>query len=433
MNTDVYSITAADLAAGAAQGLPDELRTDTHLIYNSPGSLDFNSPGASSFGVKRAALAIPGSIMLLISPACCGRNTAALSGPRYADRCAYLELDENDIVTGKHLAKIPAAVAAFVASRPTPPSAVSLCITCVDALLGTDMERVARRCAERVHLPVIPCYMYALTRESNLPPMVYVRESIYKQLQPRRKDSRAVNILGFFTELAPDCELFELLRSIGIRHVRSLAGCRTYAEFEQLAEANFNLLLTGEVRSSAAWMERELHIPAIELKRVYSLAQVDNQYKGLGHVLGTGFATERYRAEAERAIAALTRLLASRNKKPRLAVGSQLNADPFELSASLIATGLDVDEIFGIPQPEDSFYIKKIAAASPATRIYTALSPSMLNFDREHSDITLAMGTDAIYYHPQAIPLSWNDEAQPFGYQGIALLYKKLREALTNE
>ena len=432
MNTDVYSITAANLAAESAQGLPDELRTDTHLIYNSPGSLDFNSPGASSFGVKRAALAIPGSIMLLISPACCGRNTAALSGPRYAGRCAYLELDENDIVTGKHLAKIPAAVAAFVASRPVPPSAVSLCITCVDALLGTDMERVARRCAERVHLPVIPCYMYALTRESSLPPMVYVRESIYKQLQPRQKDSRAANILGFFTTLAPDCELFELLHGIGIKQIRSLGSCRTYAEFERLAEANFNLVLSGEVRSSAAWMEHELQIPAIELKRVYSLNQVDNQYKGLGHVLGTEFDTERYRAEAEQAIAALTRL-ASRNKKTRLAVGSQLNADPFELASSLIAVGLDVAEIFGTPQPEDAFYLKKIAAASPATRIYTALSPSMLNFDREHSSVTLAIGTDAIYYHPRAIPLSWNDEAQPFGYQGITLLYKKLLEALTND
>ena len=35
----------------------------------------------------------------------------------------------------------------------------------VDALLGTDMERVCRKAEEAAGLPVKPCYMYALTRE----------------------------------------------------------------------------------------------------------------------------------------------------------------------------------------------------------------------------------------------------------------------------
>ena len=45
------------------------------------------------------------------------------------------------------------------------PSVVMVCITCVDALLGTDMERVCRKAEEKAGLPVRPCYMYALTRE----------------------------------------------------------------------------------------------------------------------------------------------------------------------------------------------------------------------------------------------------------------------------
>lgn len=62
-----------------------------------------------------------------------------------------------------------------------------ICITCVDALLGTDMERVCRKAEEKVDIPVRPCYMYALTREGRKPPMVHVRQSLYSSLSHRRK------------------------------------------------------------------------------------------------------------------------------------------------------------------------------------------------------------------------------------------------------
>ena len=84
-----YFITAQERAA--QNTIPANLRTDTQLIYNSPAALDFNSPGAQGFGVKRAGLALPGSIMLLISPACCGRNTAALAAPPDAQGASYGE------------------------------------------------------------------------------------------------------------------------------------------------------------------------------------------------------------------------------------------------------------------------------------------------------------------------------------------------------
>ncbi len=50
--------------------------------------------------------------MLIVSPGCCGRNTSVLSSMRaYQDRFYYLLMDETDIVTGRHLKKIPKAVA----------------------------------------------------------------------------------------------------------------------------------------------------------------------------------------------------------------------------------------------------------------------------------------------------------------------------------
>ena len=58
-----YFITAEELAArlDGKQAMPDELRTDAHLICNTPAAIDFNSPGAQGFGVKRAGSASPTS------------------------------------------------------------------------------------------------------------------------------------------------------------------------------------------------------------------------------------------------------------------------------------------------------------------------------------------------------------------------------------
>ena len=61
--------------------------------------------------------------------------------------------------------KIPKAVKEICDCCEKKPSVVMICITCVDALLGTDMERVCRKAEEKVDIPVRPCYMYALTRE----------------------------------------------------------------------------------------------------------------------------------------------------------------------------------------------------------------------------------------------------------------------------
>lgn len=85
--TKAFYITAAELAQKGKDNIPDELLSAKHLIYSSPATLAFNSPGAQGFGVKRAGLAVPNSVMLLVAPACCGRNTTMLSAESgYGDR-----------------------------------------------------------------------------------------------------------------------------------------------------------------------------------------------------------------------------------------------------------------------------------------------------------------------------------------------------------
>ena len=98
MGKNAYFITAKELAALGRDRIPEELISASHLIYSSPATLAFNSPGAQGFGVKRAGLAVPGSVMLLVAPRCCGRNTSALGNDSaYADRFFYLLLRQRNL------------------------------------------------------------------------------------------------------------------------------------------------------------------------------------------------------------------------------------------------------------------------------------------------------------------------------------------------
>lgn len=423
-----FYITAKALAEKGWKNTPDELLSAEHLIYSSPATLAFNSPGAQGFGVKRAGLAIPGSVMLLVAPACCGRNTAMLSSIGYSERFFYLLLDDTDIVTGRHLSKIPKAVKEICEACEEKPSAVMICITCVDALLGTDMERVCRKCEEYADVPTVPCYMYALTREKKLPPMASVRNSVYSLLKPQKRKSDEANIMGFFSPLSDSCELYEMLKKAGIKKVREISRCRTFDEYSEMSRANFSLVLNAEARYAAQEMEKKLGIPSIELVRMYQLDKIQNQYRLLGSAIGVDFEDEKYFFKAKNTIESFY----DKYGDVTFSVGECVNADPFELALALVKYGFKVTEIFGTVTERNFIFVKRLSEKSPDTKIYSNLSPTMMWYQNDNS-VDLCIGMDALYYHNGLPGVEFNDEIQPFGYDGLTSLFEQLDKALSEK
>lgn len=430
MESQSYYIRAEELAEKGKNGIPQELVSHKNLIYSSPATLAYNSPGALGFGVKRAGLAVPDSVMLLVAPGCCGRNTTMLGGEAsYAERFFYLLMDETDIVTGRHLYKIPAAVQEVVDSLDKKPSAVMICITCVDALLGTDMERVCKKAKEKCGVPVVPCYMYALTREGRVPPMTAVRKSIYSLLTKREKNPQTVNILGEFAPLMEDTELYELLHKVGIKQINEIARCKTFEEYEQMAEANFNLVINPEANLAAEDIYKRLDIPSISLARVYQIDKIHRQYQLLSSATGLNFDDTAYYEEAEKKL----KNFMQQYKNLRVAIGECLNANAFELALALLRYGCQVEEIYATVTKENFIYIRKIAELSPDTRIYTNVSPTMLHYHAGEKRVDITIGTDAGYYQPGVPNVPWNEEIIPFGYKGLCQLLEKIRDCLQTE
>ena len=424
MNKAFY-ITMKELAGRGIDDLPDELVSNRHMIYSSPATLDFNSPGAKGFGVKRAGLVIPESVMLLVAPGCCGRNTALLNELGYNEKFFYLLLDDTDIVTGRYLRKIPKACAEITEELDYTPSAIMICVTCVDALLGTDMERVCRSSTEAAGVPCVPAYMYALTREKRLPPMGLARKTIYSLLEPQKRHSNECNIMGFFSPLEDSCEIYELLHRAGMKQVREVGRCKTFEEYKQLSRANFNIVLNPEARAAAQDMQQRLGIPFIELVRLYRLDKIRNQYRLFGQAVGAEIDDGDFYDEAFDTVSAF------REKYGALsfAVGECLNADSFELALALAEYGFKVAEIYGTVGERNFVFVKKLAEVSPDTRVYSNLSPTMLGYERD-TDIDICIGSDAGYYHKDLPSVPWSEEEQPFGYRAVTLLFERLDKAI---
>ena len=182
-------------------------------------------------------------------------------------------------------------------------------------------------------------------------------------------------------------------------------------------------------RPPAADLQKRLGIPSIELARLYQTDKIANQYRLLGQAVGAEFDDAVFRERAEQAISSFR----DRFGRRTFAVGEWLNADPFELSLSLIRNGFDVSEIYGTVGGSNFVYIRKIAALSPGTKIYSNLSPSMMFYDGSDSTCDTVIGRDAMYYHPGLPGVAWNEERQPFGYAGVAALFDALGKALSEQ
>ncbi|MBO5610261.1 MAG: oxidoreductase [Eubacterium sp.] len=435
--TNAFYKTTKELAELGLEGLPSEMKSSDHLIYSSPATLYFNSPGAKGFGVKRAGLAVPESVMLLVSPGCCGRNTSLFRvEPQYRDRFFFLMLDDTDIVTGRHLTKIPQAAEEVLASLSMPseaeikkPSAIMICITCVDALLGTDMERVCRKVTEKTGVPAVACYMYALTREKRLPPMAAVRTSVYSLLEKREKRSSVdMNIMGYFTPLFDSSELYDLMKGIGIKNIHELARCKTMEEYHELSNANFSLVLNPEARAAAQDMQERLGIPFIELLRLYRTDKIHNQYKLLGQALGAEIKDEDYYQKARKTIDDFKEKYGALS----FSVGEIQNGDPIEMSLMLVEEGFKVKEIFATVGELNFRFLKRLSELSPDTKVYSNLSPTMMNYEIGGAP-DVYIGSDVKYYHPEVPGIEWCDDNQPFGYDAVIKLFEGLDSALAEE
>ncbi len=395
-----------------------------------PNCLHYCPPSSGGWGIIRVGLLVPESAMLFVSPAGCGRH-GAVAGIQlgFKKRLSFLYLDEMDVVTGQHMENIPQAVAEILATTRPRPKAMLICATCIDDLLGSDYDGLARQLEAEQGIPVRICHMDPIAMDGKTPPTFTVQETIYDFLQPSSEKEQAVNIIGNFAPIDAESEFYEVLAAAGVSEVRHIAACAGLEEFQLMSRATHNLLIKPDGRLAVRQMEEKLGIPYCFAPVAYGLDTIAQTYRTLEEFLGVELCPERYREEAQEAIRSYQHALGPLS----VAVGSTANASPFELARALTEYGFRVRYIFAdLILDFDLEHVEWIKCHTPDIKVFTNVHPTMVDFLNQGLTADLAVGFDAGYFCSGAKTVPLSLDSQPYGYQGVLTLFREILRALEN-
>jgi len=385
--------------------------------------LHYNGPGSTGFGVKRTAMLLPESAMLMVSPMGCGRSGSVVAEKfGFADRMFYLNLDDRSVASGAYLERIPEAVKTIAGLGTF--KAVLICMTCIDALTGTDLEGIGRSAARAAGIRVATTFMDPIVRDGRFGPMVQVRQAIAGCFEGGEPQPGAVNVLGTFAPVPAQSELAQVLRGAGIDSVRTAAGCRTFGELEQMGRSRCNLVIHHQAAACGEDLEKRLGMPFIRLLTAFGPEQIAADYARLGAFLGAQLRTDRYAESARRA---LERFSADFSGK-RIAVGEAVCGSPFDIAAALVSAGIRVPFVFrDMVLPSDGAAIRRLRALAPDTPVYSGVDPGTFTASRSLPQADMALGLDAGYFLKNAVSVAWPFEETHFGFDALVSLLALLR------
>lgn len=381
--------------------------------------LHFNGPGASGFGVKRTAMLLPESVMLLAAPSCCGRH-ATVTGSKtgFDDRMYYLQITERDLVTGKYLKRIPEAAEIIAEQKP---EAIFLSMTCVDAVMGTDIDRIARAIEERTSIRTVGSFMDPIARESRKSPMASVRRAIMSCLEKRPHDEKAVNIIGDFVPLDKGSDLYDCFRIKGYEKIRQISACHTFKEYSRMSETSLNVVIDPHAVEAAKDMEKKLGIPFVHIRNVYGPDRIRTELGKLG------YENEEKKMYAEKRL----ETFCQKYNDKGFAIGEAVNGNSLELALTLLEYGADVRYVLkNIITPYDMEQIKNICLIRPDLKVYSGVHPSVNGAELEPADVSI--GLDAGYLSSESSSVCWNMEKPYLGYSNLLALLDETEERIRN-
>lgn len=248
----------------------------THLSYSVPEGRR-----------KKRILRIPESQSLYVCPQSCARRQAirALRNGE-ADRMAFLQLSQADLVSGDYEGLVGEAVAQLLEALPKPPRVIQVYVNCVDDFVGTDGETLVAGLREQ-----FPDVRFSLSHINPIAVDVQadfvgkMHAGLYGLLeQPERQDA-GVSVFGSFEPLPAETELHAALSAAGAGPVRHIAACDTFAEYQQLAASAVALSVARGGEQTARDVAQRFGMSFLSWRPTYSIAEVDARYRELAAAL----------------------------------------------------------------------------------------------------------------------------------------------------
>lgn len=397
-------------------------------------TLNYISPAHGGWGQVRMCLLVPESHMLFVCPFACGRHGglgAVLNGQK--DRVSYLYIKESDIIEG-YDEKIIEACDCLLEELDYRPKAVITFVTCLDDLIGTDHDAILEELNlkyDDVRFQV--CHMNPIQLGGKNPPTPSNYRQMLDFLEPSEKKENTVNVIGNFVRIGEASELYRVLKHAGISEVNQLCSLKEYEEFEEMAKAKYNIVVSPIAKKAAKHLEKKLGIPSVTALVSYDFLKIKLAYDNIYETLDIAENKQYdFEDDIQTAKDAIESTLSVIGDTP-VVIDSSAVKKPFELANTLLCYGFNVQMVFANEfVDDDKRYYKKIKEEYSHINVINNVHPENLVADHR-LDTSIAIGFEAAHLCGSKCVLNFFNDETMYGYYGITHLMELIQEAYSQE
>ncbi len=403
-------------------------------------TLCYTSPAHGGWGMVRIGMSVPDSFQIFFSPPACGRHGAISSVlHRYRNRLAYYFLEEKDVVSGGYEKQIFDAVDLVLKRLKKKPRAMLLFVTCIDDLMGTDLEELTLELKDRFQeIDFTFCHMDPIRNDSKLPPPQNIQHQMYALLEKKELKKDTVNCIGNLMPIDEDCELYSILNHMGIKNINHILNCRDYDEFKNMASAYCNLMISPNGAAAVKSMNNTIGIPYEEVAVSYDLDIIQNQYKKLMNTLASNISQKEKQA-INTIISYMEEQAVNEVENTKKLIGnipiyidSSAVAHPYELAWFLHRKGFLIKGIFAEkPSESEKEAFQNLVTVCSDIQIVLPQHPKTMIRSQDIKD-TFSIGFEAAYTTQSRYVLDLFSDEGMFGYYGVIKLMKMMRKCYEN-
>ena len=319
----------------------------------------------------------------------------------------------------------------YLGKRNRTPKVLSIFVSCIDDLLGTDHEALIDELSELYpDMRFVFCHMNPTSTDTGVPPLVNVQNKNYSLLDRTNERDNGVNIIGTLEKIKENSEFFTILHQMGVSDIRHISYYHTFEEYNAMAKSRLNLVVAPSARYSAINMEKKHHMPHVEVFTSFSLKQIKDNYERIAVALDTDCPDiTEYEEQCREELAKTAQTL----RNMPLIIDGEAILKPYELARTLLENNINVVRIYEQQLLDcDKENFAWIIENHPEVEFRQPQNPKA-SFREQYPGEPLAIGYSAAYltYAPHVVDITTQHGL--YGYQGLCDLLQMMCKAAGDE
>ena len=405
-----------------------------NAAFPSPFSsgLEYASPARGTWNIVHTGMLIPQAHEIFVCAASCLRGVVLTAAElNMSHRFSTVEVRERNLLEGDMEELVIEGVSDILEKLPEKPPVVLVYTSCVHHFAGCDLDMIYGEL--RLRYPktdFVDCYMNPIMRKSGLTPDQIMRSRLYQPLKERPMAAGTVSIIGSDLPTDADSDLMQLLRKHDVT-VHEITSCRTYEEYQQMAESEFFVSCYPAAVPGGNELAQRLERKHIYVPFSFDYDEIEAGLTRLAETLGLD--APDFSGKREACAAALAETLAVVGNTP-IAIDYTYCPRPLGLAKLLLRNGFNVRRVYldtvSGEEKADFAYLKE---NHPHLELYPTVHASMRFLAAKEPTGFLAIGQKAAHFLNTPHFVNVVEGGGMLGYQAVLKTLSLLREAFLEE